>query len=208
MSNTSQPLTEIYHLRIAGDHPVNPVDRLTGSLMGEIYRMKQLHNKVCLQATEMQKEHGLESIEYMAATAHGGAIKKKLLEMSRTLRLQEVDVAAFSAYVQVLKRRTMQIRINAEERSLPASLHAITLQDRIGYARQYGEDLRRQLLGIRQMEAGADQDLALAQWYADRVYRELAYFLNLSPEALMSAGLVHEVAEVHVQSLHELIQYE
>lgn len=90
----------------------------------------------------------------------------------------------------------MKVTINEQEYDIPASLAAVTLQQRIDYENQYGKDLRKQLAKILEIKNGHLQELEFSLYHCELACKTLSFFAGIPLETVNNT-YINDVLSVY-----------
>jgi hypothetical protein len=91
----------------------------------------------------------------------------------------------------------MKVKINEQEYDIPASLAAVTLQQRIDYENQYGKDLGKQLAKLLEIKNETLKELEFNLYHCELAYKTLSFFAGIDLDFLMSSVSVEDVLAVY-----------
>lgn len=102
----------------------------------------------------------------------------------------------------------MVIDINDQQIDIPTSLLDITIQQRIDYAVQYGDELDKQLAVIQEMKDEQEKEIVLTTWWQDKIFKELSFFIGIPLQALENSDLYENIQTLYFLTLAGLIENE
>jgi hypothetical protein len=91
----------------------------------------------------------------------------------------------------------MKVTINELEYDIPASLAAITLQQRIDYENQYGKDLRKQLVKLLEIKNKDLQELESSIYHCELACKSLSFFAGIPLDFVQSSVDINDVLSVY-----------
>jgi hypothetical protein len=83
----------------------------------------------------------------------------------------------------------MKVKINGQEYDIPASLAAVTLQQRIDFETKYGKDLRRQLVKILENKNEQLKDMELTVFNCELSCKSLSFFAGIPLETINNTSM-------------------
>lgn len=83
----------------------------------------------------------------------------------------------------------MKVKINGQEYDIPASLAAVTLQQRIEFETKYGKDLRRQAVKILEIKNEQLKDMELTVYNCELACKSLSFFAGIPLETVNNTAI-------------------
>lgn len=91
----------------------------------------------------------------------------------------------------------MKVKINGQVYKLPASLAAVTLQQRIDFDKKYGKDLRKQLQSIIDMKDERLKDIELTEYHCKLACQSLSFFAGIPIDVAYNTDIAEVLALYH-----------
>lgn len=91
----------------------------------------------------------------------------------------------------------MKIRLNGQEYDIPASLAAVTLQQRIDFEIMHGRELRRQLVKIIEIKDERVKDIEFTGYHCELACKSLSFFANIPLDVVMNQTAIEDVLAVY-----------
>lgn len=102
----------------------------------------------------------------------------------------------------------MRVTINGKEVIIPSSLSEITLQQRIDYQNNVGEELEKMLKSIFEMPEDFERELEMIEFQNEKMFRTFAFFAGVSTQSLKESEFVNDIANIYYSTLHTLFEDE
>ena len=91
----------------------------------------------------------------------------------------------------------MKIKINEQEYELPASLAAVTLQQRIDFEKQYGRELRKQLAKISDIKVERIKEIEFTDYHCKLACQSLSFFAGIPLDVVYNTAIEEVLAIYH-----------
>lgn len=91
----------------------------------------------------------------------------------------------------------MKLKIEGKQYTLPASLAAVTLSQRIEFDRQYGKALREQLKKIFELKDEQQKEMAFTDYHLDVACQSLSFFAGIPLDVMKNTAIEDMLAIYH-----------
>jgi hypothetical protein len=91
----------------------------------------------------------------------------------------------------------MKIKINEQEYELPASLAAVTLQQRIDFEKQYGKELKKQLAKITDIKDERIKEIEFTDYHCKLACQSLSFFAGIPLDVVYNTAIEEVLALYH-----------
>jgi hypothetical protein len=102
----------------------------------------------------------------------------------------------------------MRVTINDKEVNIPSSLREITLQQRIDFQRQHGDQLDEMLKSIQGMPEGYEKESEFFEFQLEKMFLTFAFFTGTTPEAIKESEFIDKISSIYYSSLAALFDEE
>jgi hypothetical protein len=100
----------------------------------------------------------------------------------------------------------MRVIINDKEVVFPSSLSDVTLGQRIDFYNEHGRLLDEMIDSIAKIEDTTDQEIELAEFAFEKMFRIFSFFAGTTVEAVKESEFIDQVAEIYYKSLAPLFE--
>lgn len=100
------------------------------------------------------------------------------------------------------------IWLNNEPKIVPSSLHEMTLQQRIDWQQQYGNDLDEKARNIAEIKDELEKEIEIAEYQFEKMFTTMAFFLNCTVEAIKESKYIDEIASIYYSCLYQFFKEE
>jgi hypothetical protein len=91
----------------------------------------------------------------------------------------------------------MKVKINGQVYNLTASLGAVTLQQRIDFDKQYGKDLRKQVMKILEIKDELQKEIEFTEYHCKLACQSLSFFAGIPIDVAYNTAIEEVLALYH-----------